>query len=188
MQKKDFLGLTDAASLHVVGADDLVRKAPRTLLYGRTAAGRIWHVYLEADGTIHRLAYDEGGAHRYPLIRFYALGEKGDCAESSHYTRYKLLYPERCDYEFCRVLLASSCHLQFADYPQATLGLMPNRYAPFAAPTLQALFAQGAQFSTCEFEMRDAGYTLGSMRRLQDGCSNASSARPAVALAWALAA
>lgn len=185
MKQKHFQDLGEAHP-HVVGVKDLVQLHARTLLFGRTAAGRIWHVYLDEAGTIHRLAYDPAGPDSPPFVRLYGLGAKGDCTESTHYVRHKLLYPERCDYEFCRALLSVHCQLQFAEYPKDLLGVPHRLYAPFVAPTLQTLLIQGAQFSTCELELRDAGYMLGASLDRLDVLENAPP--PALPLAWALAA
>jgi hypothetical protein len=97
----------------VVGVAQLVDRTPRTLLYGYDAEHRTWHVYLDEDGLLHRFVH---GDRASPV---HAAGPTGGCTENRQYVPSRRLYPESCDYEFCRLLLQAGESLPFTTFDVA---------------------------------------------------------------------
>lgn len=88
----------------IISVDDLDDKSDRTLLYGYISTRHTWHVYLK-DGVITTLMYFGN--------------DDIDVAEimsNSQFVPDKRLYPTKCDFEFCKLLIAHGEHLPFTTY------------------------------------------------------------------------
>lgn len=86
----------------VLTVDDLENKSPRTLLYGYTIERMTWHVYLNEQGEIVVMEYDR---HTKPVQK--------PVQENQDFVPSKRLYPERCDFEFCKLLTERNIYLSF---------------------------------------------------------------------------
>ncbi len=93
---------------------DLADRTARTLLFGYTTDKHTWHVYLDAQGVIHRVVY--AYAHPQPLLVSASSGETGGCTRNSEYVPNKRLYPESCDAEFCKLLSDAGVDLPFTSH------------------------------------------------------------------------
>lgn len=75
----------------------------RTLLYGYTCDRKTFHVYLK-DKEIHTVFYDISYEEKDPnpikMAEVHVMSNRD-------YIPDKRLYPEACDYQFCKLLLAS---------------------------------------------------------------------------------
>ncbi|MGJ4945150.1 hypothetical protein ACQR1W_31635 [Bradyrhizobium sp. HKCCYLS1011] len=82
----------------------------RTLLYGYNVDRLSWHVY-QLDGWLHHAIYmgDNGRAEFHDC---------GDKLLASSLSPNKRLYPEACDFAFCRKLKLLGVHLSFTTYGQ----------------------------------------------------------------------
>lgn len=78
----------------------------RTLLWGYDTDRNSWHVYNTDAGLIHRLIYRGDRAAKHETM-FSSLGEL---------VPDKRLYPEACDYDFCRHLVNQGIHLPFTGF------------------------------------------------------------------------
>lgn len=88
---------------------DLYNLQPRTLLYGYTLERNTWHVYLMND-LIYILEY----GYEDCVINY-----KSDTShECGDIIPTKRLYPERCDYETCQLLLNKGCSLPFTTFTE----------------------------------------------------------------------
>lgn len=96
----------------------------RTLLYGYDCDRRTWHIY-QKDGEIHRAIY----ITHNPKPEAYDHGPELDV---EILVPNKRLYPEACDFEFCKKLKQLGAWLSFT-----TFGTLPNmeQRAPFVART-----------------------------------------------------
>lgn len=86
----------------------LENRTPRTLIYGYTADRNTFHIYLDADGMLHRVIYD---GDEFLL----------DHADESRlipldFVPDKRVYPECCDLEFCRMLMHTGVDIPFTGY------------------------------------------------------------------------
>lgn len=90
----------------LVTAKDLENQENRTLLYGYDCERDTWHTYLK-DGEIITVIYP----HKSNVRRF-------DVQENEHFVPNKRLYPESCDYEFCKLLKESGVYLPFTTYDE----------------------------------------------------------------------
>lgn len=96
----------------VISAKVLSNTTDRTLLYGYTCARETFHVYLK-NGEIHTVVYgnDYSGTSKQPKnIREILVSSNYD------YIPDKRLYPEACDYEFCKLLKERNISLLFVAY------------------------------------------------------------------------
>lgn len=96
----------------VISAKMLTNTTDRTLLYGYTCARETFHVYLK-NNEIHTIVYidDYSGASRQPKnIREILV------SSNYEYIPDKRLYPETCDYEFCKLLKERNISLPFTAY------------------------------------------------------------------------
>lgn len=85
----------------------LENKQDRTLLWGYTCERESWHVYIQ-NGEIHRYIT------QYP-DKFVA----HTCQENwepQYLAPDKRLYPEACDYEFCKLLRENGAELSFTNF------------------------------------------------------------------------
>lgn len=87
----------------------LENKTPRTLAYGFTAERETFHAYLAEDGNVVRIVYDHDGL----LID---VKTEADGLLMTECVPNKQLYPERCDFEFCQLLMTRQVYLPFTVY------------------------------------------------------------------------
>jgi hypothetical protein len=109
MNKKEFESLKETwQTKPILGIDDLEDQSERTLLWGYTCERDSWHVYLK-DGEIHAVMYDYPDILKYHDFR---------CASDNpkDWIPNKRLYPEACDYEFCKLLKEYGCYLPFTTW------------------------------------------------------------------------
>jgi hypothetical protein len=81
----------------------------RTLLWGYDTDRNSWHVYNTDAGHIRLYIYRGGEEVKFQTM-FSSLGEL---------IPNKRLYPEACDYDFCRHLANQGIHLPFTNYNTA---------------------------------------------------------------------
>lgn len=96
----------------LINAKDLLNTKDRTLLYGYTCARETFHVYLK-NNEIHIVIYnnDYSGDYTKPKnMRELAIKSNYD------YVPDKRLYPEACDYEFCKLLKERDISLPFTGF------------------------------------------------------------------------
>lgn len=101
MNKEQYKKLTTIDSNKIIDAYDLTNMEDRTLLYGYTCERNTWHVYLQKNRI-------------YTVI--YKWNEEPEEWEITHNCQYipdKRLYPECCDYEFCKLLKEKGFSLPF---------------------------------------------------------------------------
>ncbi|WP_010499997.1 hypothetical protein [Paenibacillus elgii] len=114
MNKEQFQKLTDIEEIKkVIAVDDLTNKTGRTLLYGYTCERETWHVYLKY-GEIVKVIY---GYDKEP--------KKFEVTDNRDFVPDKRLYPERCDYEFCKLLIEKGIGLPFTAW---TEGIEEEQY------------------------------------------------------------
>lgn len=90
-----------------IKAEDLFNTIDRTLLYGYTCDRDTFHVYVK-DMKIHAVTYRTGYENNAPnFMKEISINANDD------YIPNKRLYPETCDYEFCKKLKELGCHLPF---------------------------------------------------------------------------
>ena len=100
----------------VISAKDILNDSlcDRTLLYGYTCDRSTFHVYLK-EGLIHTITYKidysgEIGNHK-------PVDMKEICVESNRdYIPDKRLYPECCDFYFCKLLKEKNIYLPFTTF------------------------------------------------------------------------
>ena len=96
----------DIIKKHILTVDDLNNKQNRTLLYGYTCNRETWHVYLK-DEVIYTVMY--GGYDNIDISEVYV-------KTNNDYIPNKRLYPECCDYEFCKLLKEYEVIIPFTTY------------------------------------------------------------------------
>jgi len=86
----------------------LENQQDRTLLWGYIQGRRSWHIYLK-DGGIHKYVYKvmlvEPGEHSLY-----------DVVEAIQLIPNKRLYPEACDFEFCKMIIRRGINLPFTTW------------------------------------------------------------------------
>lgn len=87
----------------------------RTLVYGYTCKGDTFHLYLEG-GYFNRFVYNSQGLLSHEAYKR---------IEPWYAVPNKRVYPERCDYDFCKVL--SSCRVD-VPYTVFTKGVYERQY------------------------------------------------------------
>jgi hypothetical protein len=106
MNKTDFEKLREIWELpeKIITAEDLQDKSDRTLLYGYTCDRGTWHVYIQQN-------------HIYAVIYLYSEEpEQMEITSNSDYVPNKRLYPECCDFEFCKLLKEVDVSLPFTTW------------------------------------------------------------------------
>lgn len=88
----------------LIDPNDLLHKKDRTLLWGYTCDRQNWHVYLK-DMKIYAVIYKHG---EEPIAL--------DVGRNEDFIPNKRLYPETCDYDFCKALARINIHLPFTTY------------------------------------------------------------------------
>lgn len=100
-------------SYPMLDLDEMHDKSDRTLLYGVTIDCHCWHVYMK-NGTIWVVSYQfVGGEHTHKLINDFALIDRG---RADVVIPNKRLNPERCDFDFCKLLISKGLVLPFTAY------------------------------------------------------------------------
>ncbi len=89
----------------VITGSDLTNQEDRTLLFGYTCARETWHVYLK-NGDIR--IYQYGGWFDNRVERY--------ANYDTDFVPDKRLNPERCDYEFCKLLTLKGVNLPFTTW------------------------------------------------------------------------
>lgn len=87
----------------------LENNTPRTLAYGFTTDRETFHAYLAEDGNVVRVIYDHDGL----LVD---IKTEVDGLLMTECVPNKRMYPERCDFEFCQLLMARQVYLPFTMY------------------------------------------------------------------------
>ncbi|QSF43401.1 hypothetical protein [Paenibacillus tianjinensis] len=85
----------------IISIEDLKDDSDRTLLYGYTCSRNTWHVYIE-NKRIYVVVYGFDGDPKWLNVD-----------NNYEFVPDKRLYPERCDYDFCRLLKDSGVELPF---------------------------------------------------------------------------
>lgn len=85
----------------ILTAENLTDKSDRTLLYGYTTDGTSWHVYIQ-NNQIHAIYYDINKVPNDLIIE-----------SNRDFVPNKRLYPETCDFEFCKLLKEKDVYLPF---------------------------------------------------------------------------
>lgn len=93
-----------------VSAELLEDKQDRTLLFGFTLKRHTHHVYLQ-NGVLHLLVYRWSKEGEKPVLHH----EEGEI-EAYRLVPSKRLYPEKCDYEFCKILCSMDLQLPFTSF------------------------------------------------------------------------
>ena len=96
----------------VIGIGDMLNKSPRTLLYGYNQDSETYHVYMR-EGLIYRVLYwgSSNNTTSTPIVRDF-----DTTIEIAHCNPGKRLYPERCDFEFCKLVSAAGGDLPFTTF------------------------------------------------------------------------
>ena len=105
MNKEQYNKLNDISKIKkLITAYDLKDTTDRTLLYGYTCERNTWHVYMQQN-YIYTVIY---GFKEYPELL--------DVSSNYEYVPDKRLYPERCDYEFSKLLKEQGIALPFTTW------------------------------------------------------------------------
>lgn len=99
MDKNEYAKLQSMDSL--VQLSDLSDQSERTLIYGYTCDRSTFHVYIR---------------HNRIFVIVYKTGEEAreiNVSTNNDYIPDKRIYPEACDYEFCKRLVEAGCNLPF---------------------------------------------------------------------------
>lgn len=146
MKKQEFEALaTLSAQPRPTLPEALTDSTARTLLYGYTCERATWHVYLDAQGVLHKVVYVGN-----KLLLTHASGIIPDLGLIPD----KRLYPEDCDEEACALLIKAGCNLPFTTFtekdrpPGPFIGqlaehLVPTRYV--SVPLMWGLQALPAE-------------------------------------------
>lgn len=97
----------------VIKGSDLENQMDRTLLWGYLCDRRNFHVYLY-DGVIYIATYNEGDQD--PDVDDVVYTPETHIASNTWYIPDKRLYPEACDYEFCKLLHEKGMNLPFTTF------------------------------------------------------------------------
>lgn len=112
MNKEQFENLKgiEAKVIPPIGMTDLENQADRTLIYGYTWDRMTFHAYIK-EGRIHVVTYKHDYENDMPKYM-----KKIPVQINMDYVPSKRLYPEACDYEFCKLLKEKGCDLPFLDW------------------------------------------------------------------------
>ena len=92
----------------IIQLSELSDKSDRTLLYGYTCSRYTWHLYLKTD-VIHKVIY----GHSDEFISHTAFETGISVYDASPDKR---LYPECCDYDFCKLMMLHGGDLPFTSW------------------------------------------------------------------------
>lgn len=91
-----------------IEASELTDQTDRTLIYGYTVGRETFHLYLE-NGAFNRVIYDGD--------KVFLAGETGvESLALAQCVPDKRVYPERCDFEFCRLLKSRDVSIPFTTF------------------------------------------------------------------------
>lgn len=108
MNTKEFRILQSLGKTNqLISVDDLLQKSDRTLLYGFTCERHTWHVYLK-EKQIYTVVYKYQESPREVKVE-----------TNEQFAPDKRLYPERCDYEFCKLLKEQGVYLPFTTWNES---------------------------------------------------------------------
>lgn len=108
MNREDFDKLVNIEE-QVLTSECLKDKTPRTLLFGYTCSRDTWHVYLNQLGEIVTVMY--GYADDAPLNTI-------KITQNQEFNPDKRLYPNKCDFEFCKALKSLGVYLSFTTFEE----------------------------------------------------------------------
>jgi len=94
---------------NIISVDELVNQEDRTLLWGYTCSRDSWHVYL-LDREINLFHFV------YPKEKIKYLCQESFDLEKQSLVPDKRLFPEACDFEFCKLLKEKGLNLPFTVY------------------------------------------------------------------------
>lgn len=107
MNKDQLLMLNDVEQIqeYLLTSFDLSNQNDRTLLYGYDVDRNTWHIYLYRSQI-------------YAVMYYLQDGEVSEMkvAVNDDYVPNKRLYPERCDFEFCKLLKRYKVSLPFTNW------------------------------------------------------------------------
>ena len=109
----ELIEVLDNVEESIICAEDLKPHLKnRTLLYGYTCDRATFHVYLK-DGKIHIVVYfnDYSSGVVKPKDMFEVIA-----TSNKDFVPDKRLYPEACDYHFCKLLKLRNIHLPFTTW------------------------------------------------------------------------
>lgn len=111
LKELEFLENVDKID-ELINEKDLLNTKGRTLLYGYTCTRETFHVYLK-NNEIHTVIYntDYSGDYTKPKDM-----QELTIKSNYDYVPDKRLYPETCDYEFCKLLKERNVGLPFTGY------------------------------------------------------------------------
>lgn len=106
-----FEKLEDADNKHTTAAKAnlLKNRQPRSLIFGQTDDRTLMHVYLDTDQILRKVVYD------LDRIMVSESSELDGLMLSECIPSLKS-YPEKCDFEFCEILMAHRVFLPFTMY------------------------------------------------------------------------
>ena len=122
MNKEQFDKMHEKANRRdLLNIQDLEDRTPRTLVYGYHVDRSSFHVYIGQDGQIHVMTF--GARANYAkgdmfLIAHHSAGPCGGVEKNEDFVPSKRVYPESCDYEFCRLLVEHGINLPFTTFTE----------------------------------------------------------------------
>lgn len=96
-------------NLNNIFGESLENKSSRTLIYGYSIDRETIHVYLNNDKKIVKLRYKG-----HSLVDSEVEGDNGIDAHSL--VPSKRAYPEACDFEFCKLMMAAGVSITFTSF------------------------------------------------------------------------
>ena len=99
----------------ICGKDMTPHLKDRTLLYGYTCDRETFHVYMKNQNihvVIYKSVYDENTEGKFKVVNM----REVDVQSNNDFVPNKRLYPERCDYYFCRLLKNHDVYLPFTTW------------------------------------------------------------------------
>lgn len=120
MNKSEYESLEELSS-NTISIHDLYNFQPRTLIYGYTLNRETFHIYF-LNSQIHKLIYSGGTIFTTikkerkedPLKIINS--ESNSSFNISELIPDKRAYPERCDYEFCKLLKSKGAEIPFTSW------------------------------------------------------------------------
>lgn len=106
IKELEALTLEEKDRSELIQINHLENQNDRTLLYGFDCDRNTWHTYIK-DGEIHKVVY---GYEESP--------KKREVYSNYEYVPNKRLYPECCDFEFCKLLKLKDVILPFTSFQE----------------------------------------------------------------------
>jgi hypothetical protein len=118
MNADQYAQLTQSpAAAKVLRLVDLQDQTPRTLIFGYTCNRETFHVYIGKDHQLHVLLYspifDNESSDRFYILQHF---EEGGQTDNHGFVPNKRVYPESCDFEFCRLLQTCDVNIPFTTF------------------------------------------------------------------------